>query len=184
MTTPDPRMRAADTDRQATVDRLTDHFTAGRLTASEYDDRVRQAYASTYLDELPALLADLPDDRGRGWDGGGTAGRAGDGPDWGGDETGWDGDGFGWRDTPGRPGRDAWYGPGPRWRGAPGGYRHRRPFAVLPVVLGVLFLVALTHGFILIPVFWIGLAFLVFGRHRRGGCGPRFGPRVGPRSAP
>lgn len=171
MTTPDPRMRAADTDRQATVDRLTDHFTAGRLTAEEYDDRVRQAYAVTYLDELPALMADLPDEN-RGAD----TGFAG----WGGDETGWDGRDPGWRRTPGSSWRDDWYGPGARWRGGPGGFRHRRPIALLPVIIGVVVLIALTHGFVLIPLFWIGLGLLIFGRHRRGGCGHRYGPRSSP----
>lgn len=183
MTTPDPRMRAADSDRQATVDRLSEHFTAGRLTAMEYDERVRQAYAVTYLDELPALLADLPDDRpDDGYAGWGGDERAWRGQDqrWGGDGNPWDGGESGWRRDPGSPWTDAGYGPAGHWRGRPGGYRHRRHMALVPVILGVLLLIALTHGFFLIPLFWIGLALLVFGRHRHGGCGRRFGPRSAP----
>jgi Domain of unknown function (DUF1707) len=58
-----PRMRAGHSDRQATVDRLARHFTDGRLDANEFDERVGKAYAAVHLDELPELLADLPDDR-------------------------------------------------------------------------------------------------------------------------
>jgi hypothetical protein len=58
-----PRMRAGTTDRQATVDHLTRHFTEGRLNPEEFDDRVGKAYAATHLDELPGLLADLPQTR-------------------------------------------------------------------------------------------------------------------------
>ncbi len=180
-------MRAADTDRQATVDHLARHFAAGRLTATEYDERVRQAYATTYLDELPTLLADLPDDRGAARDdaswGGGGSGRDTGGSEWTRDESGWGGEGPGWQRTPGWSGRAPGYGPAGRWYGRAGGHR-RRPVAALPVILGALLLIVLTHGFILIPVFWIGLALLVFGRHRRGGCGPHLGSRLGPRSAP
>jgi hypothetical protein len=159
-------MRAADADRQATVDALAAHFTAGRLTAAEYDERVQHAYAATYLDELPALLADLPDETG--WGAGGR--RAGEsGPHY------WGGDGA----DDGRTA--AWSEPGP-WRGNRGGwagaptYRHRRP-VLLPAILVLALLAVLTHGFVFIPLLWVGLAVLVFGRHRHGGCGRRFGPR-------
>ena len=57
-----PRMRAGDTDRQRTVEVLGKHFGEGRLTVEEFDERVVRAHASTYLDELPALTADLPGD--------------------------------------------------------------------------------------------------------------------------
>src|SRR5580765_8108328 len=56
-----PRMRAGDTDRQAVVDRLTTHFTEGRLDPNEYDDRVQKAYAAAYLDEFAVLFEDLPE---------------------------------------------------------------------------------------------------------------------------
>ena len=55
-----PRIRAGDADRQQSVDRLARHFTDGRMDSTEYDQRVRRAYAAVYLDELPALFSDLP----------------------------------------------------------------------------------------------------------------------------
>jgi hypothetical protein len=57
-----PRMRAGDKDRQRVVDQLGKHFGEGRLTIDEFDERVVRAHASVYLDELPALTADLPRD--------------------------------------------------------------------------------------------------------------------------
>jgi hypothetical protein len=58
-----PRMRAGDKDRQQVVEQLGKHFGEGRLTVGEFDERVVQAHASVYLDELPALTADLPGER-------------------------------------------------------------------------------------------------------------------------
>jgi hypothetical protein len=55
-----PRMRAGDRDRQRVVEELGKHFGEGRLTVEEFDERVVRAHASVYLDELPALTADLP----------------------------------------------------------------------------------------------------------------------------
>ena len=55
-----PRMRAGDKDRQQVVEKLGRHFGEGRLTVEEFDERVIRAHASVYLDELPALTADLP----------------------------------------------------------------------------------------------------------------------------
>jgi hypothetical protein len=57
-----PRMRAGDKDRQRVVELLGTHFGEGRLTVEEFDERVVRAHASVYLDELPALTADLPRD--------------------------------------------------------------------------------------------------------------------------
>jgi hypothetical protein len=54
------RMRAGDKDRQQVVEQLGKHFGEGRLTVQEFDERVVRAHASVYLDELPALTADLP----------------------------------------------------------------------------------------------------------------------------
>ena len=182
MTTPDPRWRAGDTDRQATVDRLTEHFTAGRLTASEYDERVRQAYASTYLDELSQLMADLPGENRTGGTGFGGWGDAAASAGWGGDRGpgGWSGD-----EPPGRGGprwvRDPAGFAGPPWQRRGGYRRHRPPIAVLPVIVAVALLIALSHGFVLIPLVWIGLAVLLIGRRRGRGC---CGRRIGPRSAP
>jgi hypothetical protein len=55
-----PRMRAGDKDRQRVVEQLGTHLGEGRLTIQEFDERVVRAHASVYLDELPALTADLP----------------------------------------------------------------------------------------------------------------------------
>jgi hypothetical protein len=55
-----PRMRAGDKDRQRVVEQLGKHFGEGRLTVEEFDERAIRAHASVYLDELPALTADLP----------------------------------------------------------------------------------------------------------------------------
>ncbi len=72
-------MRAGDADRQAAVDRLTEHLTAGRLDLTEFDQRIAKAYAATYLDELPELFTDLPDIGGKpskgGWNGHGEGRR-------------------------------------------------------------------------------------------------------------
>src|SRR3954465_9158446 len=55
-----PRMRAGAKHRPRVVEHLGKHFGEGRLTVEEFDERVVRAHASTYLDELPALTADLP----------------------------------------------------------------------------------------------------------------------------
>ena len=55
-----PRMRAGDKDRQRTVELLGKHFGEGRLTVEEFDERIITANAAVYLDQLPALTADLP----------------------------------------------------------------------------------------------------------------------------
>jgi hypothetical protein len=55
-------MRAGDKDRHRVVEQLGKHFGEGRLTVEEFDERVVRAHASVYLDELPALTADLPGD--------------------------------------------------------------------------------------------------------------------------
>jgi hypothetical protein len=57
-----PRMRAGDKDRHRVVEQLGKHFGEGRLTVQEFDERAVRAHASVYLDELPALTADLPRD--------------------------------------------------------------------------------------------------------------------------
>jgi len=163
-------MRAADADRQVAVDVLARHFTAGRLTAAEYDERVQRAYAATYIDELPALLADLPDEA--------IGNRAAFGRDSGFGRHDWGGDG-----ADAGPPAD-WAQPGPGWgdRGGPGGpprFRHRPP-VLFPAIAFLVLLAALTHGFVFIPLLWVGLAVLIFARHRHGGCGRRFGPRPSP----
>jgi hypothetical protein len=53
-------MRASDSDRDAVVSDLSEHFQAGRLTAGEFDERMGQALAARTRGELRDLLADLP----------------------------------------------------------------------------------------------------------------------------
>jgi hypothetical protein len=57
-----PRMRAGDADRATAVERLGRHLGEGRLSVEEFDERVGQAHAAVYLDQLPPLFTDLPPD--------------------------------------------------------------------------------------------------------------------------
>lgn len=140
-----PRMRAGTTDRQAAVDRLTHHFTQGRLTPDEFDERVGQAYAATHLDELPGLLADLPEE----------STRRGRGPG-------------GWQPYDGRP--VATSTTGGSW--SPQRRQMHRPPTIVAVLAAagalamLITVMALTHG--LFPLLWIALIPLLIARgHRR-----------------
>lgn len=53
-------LRAADDDRQRVVDRLRVALNEGRLTLTEYDERVGEAYSARTYSDLYALLDDLP----------------------------------------------------------------------------------------------------------------------------
>lgn len=53
-------VRASDADRESVVARLQQAFSEGRITVSEFDERVRAAYAATTLGDLEGLTADLP----------------------------------------------------------------------------------------------------------------------------
>ena len=53
-------MRASDSDRDAVLSDLSEHFQAGRLTAEEFGERTGQALAARTWGELRDLLADLP----------------------------------------------------------------------------------------------------------------------------
>src|SRR4051812_15739986 len=53
-------MRAADHDRQQIVDRLKAALDEGRLSLTEYDDRVRLVYETRTYADLHALTTDLP----------------------------------------------------------------------------------------------------------------------------
>jgi len=57
---PEPHLRAADTDRAAVATALGEHMSAGRLTLTEYDERVASAYAAKTFGDLAALTVDLP----------------------------------------------------------------------------------------------------------------------------
>jgi Domain of unknown function (DUF1707) len=54
------RARASDADRDQAVARLRDHAVAGRLTVEDLDERSGKAFSARTLDQLDALLADLP----------------------------------------------------------------------------------------------------------------------------
>ncbi|MFJ6195702.1 DUF1707 domain-containing protein [Micromonospora sp. NPDC092111] len=54
------RMRAADTDRETTAERLRVALEEGRLDLHEYDERLQQTYGAKTYAELDAVLADLP----------------------------------------------------------------------------------------------------------------------------
>jgi hypothetical protein len=53
-------VRASDADRQLVVHRLQEAVARGQLTFEEGSERMARAWASTHLDELPELTADLP----------------------------------------------------------------------------------------------------------------------------
>ena len=54
-------IRASDEDRRRTVAALEQHAGAGRLTLDEFDERARKAHGARTLDELAAVVGDLPD---------------------------------------------------------------------------------------------------------------------------
>jgi hypothetical protein len=58
--TQSPGVRAADSDREATVGKLEDALREGRITVDEFRQRTEAAYAATTATELEPLLADLP----------------------------------------------------------------------------------------------------------------------------
>ena len=53
-------LRVSDAEREVIVDELGRHLTAGRLTISEFDERVAQVYRATTQKEATAVLDDLP----------------------------------------------------------------------------------------------------------------------------
>jgi hypothetical protein len=67
---PDPGVRAADTDREATTERLRQNHAEGRIDVTEFQDRLDRTYQARTIGELQQLVNDLPRDpqpgRGRG----------------------------------------------------------------------------------------------------------------------
>jgi len=57
---PGAGFRASDADREGVVAVLHDAVMRGLLTLDEGNDRVTAAYAARYVQDLPALTADLP----------------------------------------------------------------------------------------------------------------------------
>ncbi|MEO6858778.1 MAG: DUF1707 domain-containing protein [Solirubrobacteraceae bacterium] len=61
-TTPDPSVRAADADREATADRLRQHHAEGRIDVTEFQERLDRTYEAKTVGELRQLVTDLPRD--------------------------------------------------------------------------------------------------------------------------
>jgi hypothetical protein len=57
---PAKRVRIGDAERDQAVSLLSDHFVAGRLTQTEFEERSEQATRSRYTDDLEPLFDDLP----------------------------------------------------------------------------------------------------------------------------
>jgi hypothetical protein len=55
-----PTMRASDSDRDAVLAELSEHFQAGRLTSDEFEERTGQALQARTFGDLARLTADLP----------------------------------------------------------------------------------------------------------------------------
>jgi len=53
-------LRAADKDRESVAEQLRHALDEGRLTLSEYDERLQQAYAARTYGDLDGILHDLP----------------------------------------------------------------------------------------------------------------------------
>ncbi len=54
-------LRAADVDREFVAEKLRAALNEGRLTLSEYDDRLKDTYGARTYGDLKGLLADLPE---------------------------------------------------------------------------------------------------------------------------
>jgi hypothetical protein len=57
---PVPAQRASDEERERTVERLRNHYAAGRMEAHELEERIERAYGATTRGELWAVQLDLP----------------------------------------------------------------------------------------------------------------------------
>lgn len=53
-------LRAGDVDREFVAERLREALNEGRLTLTEYDDRLQETYAARTYGDLKNLLSDLP----------------------------------------------------------------------------------------------------------------------------
>jgi hypothetical protein len=67
---PDLNMRVSDADRAEVTDRLSVHFSEGRLDQAEFDERVTRAMAAKTVGDLQGLFDDLPGDGVNGFPGG------------------------------------------------------------------------------------------------------------------
>lgn len=60
---PSPQQRLSDAERDEAASMLRDHFEAGRLDASEFDERLSGALSARFAGDFIPLFADLPDPR-------------------------------------------------------------------------------------------------------------------------
>lgn len=145
-------VRIGDAEREEAVNRLGEHYAAGRLTEEEHAERSQQAYEARTKADLDALFADLP---------GGQQDEGQQGPQWGppwaqGGKPPWAQHG-----TP--PWAAAWgaqQGGRPPFRGGKGLRWLPVPFLVLAAFFGVC---AIVHGFfpfMVVPL--IGIALTLF----------------------
>lgn len=63
---PDPGVRAADTDREATAEQLRQHHDEGRIDVTEFQERLDLTYQAKTVGELQQVVSDLPRDQPRG----------------------------------------------------------------------------------------------------------------------
>ena len=56
----DPKLRAADADREATAERIRRGHAEGRLDTTELQQRLERCYEAKTLGELDELVTDLP----------------------------------------------------------------------------------------------------------------------------
>jgi len=56
----DPNMRVGDAERNQVADALSQHFSDGRLVASELKERLDQAISAKTRGDLSGLMTDLP----------------------------------------------------------------------------------------------------------------------------
>lgn len=60
MSSPDPRMRIADSDRERAMADLAGHYAEGRLDHEEYDERLDAIWTARTRADLALLFNDLP----------------------------------------------------------------------------------------------------------------------------
>ena len=60
MSTPDPRIRISDSDRERAMADLAMHYTDGRLDHEEYDERLDAVWTARTRADLAVLFDDLP----------------------------------------------------------------------------------------------------------------------------
>jgi hypothetical protein len=184
-------MRVGDAEREAAAAQVREHFASGRLTQDELNERLDQTFAAKTRGDLNAVFTDLPSS-GSWQDATAGGARTPAGPAYGG------------RAALGRPGQQ-WTDWGTSGGDQPGdgasgpfgsggaGFRARRAAGV-GVTSFMLFAAFLLFG--IVGIFGIGsgrpfavvlifaalamlrrLLFLIFGRRRGGGRGPRRGRR-------